>query len=138
MSRRLWRIPVDEARPWATPWETRDGRSTTFGRMDRQHRLNLLAMLDREARRLKVGYELEVFSGPGPSGDGASLAYERELEDLIALDPVEWIRCLPAVRALRAITPDGPGPSPRRWESRLRALRGSNAHAFLDWIGAPA
>lgn len=130
----IWRIKVDPERPWDAQWTTKDGRTMRIGDMDRSHRENLLAYLERHAVSAKNRYVWWLHMQPWPTSDMALDRFAREVDAADEQDAVEWLNDLPFVKALRSITPPGPGTSPRRWQNRRAQLRAANPAAFLAWL----
>src|SRR4051812_28202373 len=87
-------------------WVDGTGREWLLGDMRHEHVERVIAFLRRRARSLK---ELEIrrmwtdLQGPfAPGGDMACDAFDRELDWLYGVDPMEWLDGAPIVRALKA------------------------------------
>lgn len=121
--------------PWNVEWTTRDGRVLRIGDMDRSHRENTMAWLLRTAKHHHARAVLRLqFMVPGDCSIHVQDGFDREFDDLLRRDPVEWMREQPIFQALAALTPPGPGTSPRRWQNRRAALRAANPASFLQWL----
>jgi hypothetical protein len=123
-----------EDRPWDMPWTTKDGQEMTLGTMTRRHRQNLMALLERNARRLHDAHVWGMVLGPQPSGDAACDAFEQALDETMRDDPAEWLRGTPLWEALAWLTPEV-GRSPRRWQNRLAAVRAEWTARYLFMLG---
>lgn len=127
-------MSIDFTRPWDAQWKTRDGRVVRVGDMDRQHRANTMAMLMRNAKRHHFAAMIRQPWPDGDASDGVFSVLSREFYRVADQDPHEWMREQPIYRALAAVTPDGPGRSPRRWQNRLAAARIASQAAFVEWL----
>lgn len=79
--------------------------------MSLRYKKNLLAFLERRADHLKFRYELDMVSGPQPSGDGARDLFDRELTGVLEAKPVTWLYSMPFVENLeRLVREEADGP----------------------------
>ena len=119
-----WRDPVDmttvEKLFQNRFWITKEGQVLEIRDMTDTHRLNLMRMLERNARRYADAVTLSMALGPQPSGDMACDAFESELF-AIDRDPLGFIRSTPLYEELacRMPTVDGGKRSRKRWGRML-------------------
>lgn len=104
-------------------WVDGPGRVHRIADMDIRHAQNTYRYLT-EADRAMAYLDLLISGyllGPGPSGDAATDAYEGELARLEAArsNPIDWMRELPLLVALKERGWGGPQPKP---QSRHREL----------------
>lgn len=93
------------------PWVTQEGVEIPIDEIVPEHAANILRRWERRGPKWKerlvetATIELELIDvGPGgPSGDAASLAFEHEIADMAAADPVEFFESLPLVKRMREI-----------------------------------
>jgi hypothetical protein len=78
-------------------WHPKNANPIRLQAMAPSHRRNLLAWLRRRAPRLKESTAWSYLTGPGPSGDMACDAFDRELDELDAQDPQAWLAEQPLV-----------------------------------------
>lgn len=69
--------------------------------METTHLRNTLAMLNRRAAALHMGYELHLCRLPEPLGEVAQDAFDREIMAHSTTDPKVWMSRQPIYRALR-------------------------------------
>jgi hypothetical protein len=84
-------------------WTTQDGETLKLEDMTPSHRRNLLAFLERRARRLLDRYIWNLCSGPEPIGDAAVALFESMLEAIEVRDPIEWLNETVFVKRLRQL-----------------------------------
>lgn len=120
-------------------WVDGPGRVHRIADMDIRHAQNTYRYLT-EADRAMAYLDLLISGyllGPGPSGDAATDAYEGELARLEAArsNPIEWMRELPLLVALKERGWGGPQPKPQSRHRELLVLVkvkiGRNADANL-------
>ena len=69
-------------------WKTRDGREVDVADMADDHLVNTLRMLRRNGFVSTSTLNFYLF-GPSPEGDGAQLAFDRELSELMNRKPLD-------------------------------------------------
>lgn len=104
-------------------WTTRDGRTLRLEDMDSMHRKNTVRMLEHMAVKFNMIAFTRYFCGSTPSSNTALDMFEREMNEFIRQDPLEWLREQPPVRRLRTLIEDD-----NARERRL-ALRLASSHA---------
>lgn len=104
---------LDQVEYWQ-PKDPIDGKTRILlTDMAASHRRHLLAWLRRRAEHLKIQCELRMLAGPGPSGDMACDAFDRECEELWEIPARVWIEQQPLVGRLARLVA----------EDRTRAVR---------------
>lgn len=72
--------------------------------MTQRHLSNVLEMLRRNAKGLKLHYEIEMCLGPQPQGDAACDAFDSGMDQLNRTPDLEWLNSTPLVNRLRVLT----------------------------------
>lgn len=87
---------------WQDAWWYPHRRpAVRIAEMDKPHRFNTANWLERRATLyVNAEYNHMIFSPMQPGGDMARNAFDRELAEMLAR-PVEWLRGVPLMRALR-------------------------------------
>lgn len=80
-------------------WTMRDGTKAEISKMESSHILNCMKMLERNATKMKLYAELDMLSYT-PSGDGASYAFDCEIDSLSSMDNISFLRLHTAYESL--------------------------------------
>lgn len=75
-------------------WRCKDGRQIPVKKLEGDHLLNILRMLNRHAKYELLLTVSSYLNGPYPNGDGAQMAFEGELADLTDM---EWWETVPKI-----------------------------------------
>lgn len=82
-------------------WIDRSGVEHRLKDMDKQHRANVLALLERMALKLYHSACYEAVTCPEPSGDMANDSYDAAINELFNQSHIDWLNEKPLVVKLR-------------------------------------
>lgn len=93
-------ITIEQLLNGRTWWANVAGEYVAIDSIDDRYARNICAFLEQRA----FAYQLKYFTslGPGPTADMASLAWEREIDAEMDMDPLTWLRSKPLYQAIAA------------------------------------
>jgi hypothetical protein len=107
-------------------WMTKDRRRIAIKDMEPTHVVAVVELLRHVAWRAKIAEAFILLAGPRPSGDGATMAFERELECLAMMEDDDFLRrYCPPFAALLARLPE--------CEAAIKAREDEEFHSDKLW-----